>query len=57
MATAICKNCGMLYHWHARKGRKLTDASCPECGGPGRMNKAAEYDAKRRENKISGKWG
>lgn len=27
-----CKPCGLLYAWNAKKGRRLRDASCPECG-------------------------
>lgn len=35
MARAICTNCKKVYRWHATRGSKLTDNSCPYCGSPG----------------------
>lgn len=33
MARAVCKNCRRIHYWHAGRGIKLKNISCPKCGG------------------------
>ena len=39
MATAVCTQCDQHWHWRARRGTRLANLKCTDCGGRLRMRR------------------
>jgi len=46
MAWAICLECGFPVHWPKRRFSRLSDYSCPNCGG--KLKEVSEKVARER---------